>query len=205
MNDEGIISFGGGKTFVQFGAGISTQSRSGKIWLSRFGASYLDGTIFSNPGMVGDPTSIILIGGDQTCPEGAQKYTDPMGGVRFLGDNIGAETAAEVAALPLSVALFMGVAHGARICRPEDVQVGQLGSSLCPDPESIQIAGMVQANASELGSLYEGARLKVCNYAERDIPSHATETETTTGAPTCLAENDQGGVGAGFGVEDRAV
>ncbi len=79
LNDKNTIPFLNGKTFVQFGTGTPTEARSSETWLSTNGASYLDGTIFCYPSMVGDPESIILIGGNQSYYEGVRKYVRSFG------------------------------------------------------------------------------------------------------------------------------
>ncbi len=206
LNDENTIPFLSGKTFVQFGTGTPTEARSSETWLSTNGASYLDGTIFCYPSMVGDPESIILIGGNQSCYEGVRNYLDPLGGdLRFLGENIGAAAAVGLAVLSVSVALYMGVAHGAQICKAEGVEVSHLASALYHGPKCKEMAEIIHADSYALGSLYDGASLNVWNDVVKDILSHAIETETNSELPTFLSKIYQKGVDAGFGEEDRAA
>jgi 3-hydroxyisobutyrate dehydrogenase-like beta-hydroxyacid dehydrogenase len=206
LGDEKVIPCLSGKTFIQFSQGTPTEARSSEAWLSKNGASYLDGTIFCFPSMLGDPESIILIGGNQSCFESVQKFLNPLGGdLRFLGDNIGAAAAVGLGVLSVSVALYMGVAHGAQICKTEGAEVGHLASVLYHGPKCKEMAEIIHANSYELGSLYDGASLNVYNDIVKCILSHANETESNSELPTFLSQIYQRGVDAGFGDEDRAA
>lgn len=206
LNDKNITGYLDGKTFVQIAQGTPTEARSSEDWLSNYGASYLDATIFCFPSMLGNPESIILVGGNQSCYEGVQKYLNPLGGdLRFLGENIGAAAAVGLAVLSVSVALYMGVAHGAHICKTEGVEVGHLASVLYHGPKCKEMAEIIDASSYELGSLYDGASLSVYNDIVKSILSHANDTESNSELPAFLAQIYQRGVDAGFGEEDRAA
>jgi len=206
LNDKNITGYLDGKTFVQIAQGTPTEARSSEAWLSNYGASYLDATIFCFPSMLGDPESIILAGGNQSSYEGVQKYLNPLGGdLRFLGENIGAAAAVGLAVLSVSVALYMGVAHGAQICKTEGVEVGHLASVLYHGPKCKEMAEIIDASSYELGSLYDGASLSVYNDIVKSILSHANDTESNSELPAFLSQIYQRGVDAGFGEEDRAA
>jgi 3-hydroxyisobutyrate dehydrogenase-like beta-hydroxyacid dehydrogenase len=204
LNDENVIPYLDGKTFIQFSTGTPTEARSSEAWLSKHGASYLDGSILCYPSKLGDLESVILVGGNQSGFEGAQKFLNPLGGdLRFLGENIAAAAAVDLGALSVSVALYMGVAHGAQICKAEGVEVNHLASVLSHGPRR-EMAEIIHANSYELGSLYDGASLSVWNDVVKRILSHANETESNSELPTFLSQIYQRGVDAGFGAEDRA-
>jgi 3-hydroxyisobutyrate dehydrogenase-like beta-hydroxyacid dehydrogenase len=206
LNEEKTIPFLNGKIFVQFGTGTPTEARSSDNWLSENGAKYLDGTAFCFPSMVGDPESIILVGGSQLSYESVQKYLDPLGGdLRFLGENIGAAAAVGLGVLSASAALYIGVAHGAQICKNEGVDVGHLASTLYHGPKCKEMAEIIQADSYALGSLYDGASLNVYNDVVKDVLSHAIETKTNSELPAFLSKIYQRGVDAGFGEEDKAA
>ena len=206
LDDEKVIPCLPGKTFIQFSQGTPTEARSSEAWLSKNGASYLDGTIFCFPSMLGDPESIILIGCNKSCFESVQKFLDPLGGdVRFLGGSIGAAAAVSLGVLSVSVALYMGVAHGAQICKTEGAEVSHLASVLYHGPKCKEMAEIIHANSFELGSLYDGASLNVYNDIVKCILSHANETGSNSELPTFLSKIYQRGVDAGIGDEDRAA
>jgi 3-hydroxyisobutyrate dehydrogenase-like beta-hydroxyacid dehydrogenase len=206
LNDETVTRYLDGKTFIQFSTGIPSEARSSDNWLSKHGAGYLDGTLLFYPSKIGDPESTILIGGVQVVYDAARKYLDPLGGdLRYLGENIGAAAAVDLGVLSTSVALYLGVAHGAQICKKEGVEVKHLASVLFHGPKSKQMAEIIQANSYELGSLYDGASLSVWNDVVKRILSHAEETKTNSELPMFLSQIYQRGVDAGFGAEDRAA
>lgn len=99
----------------------------------------------------------------------------------------------------------MGVAHGAQICKAEEVEVGHLASVLHHGPKSKEMAEIIGSNSYELGSLYDGASLTVWNDVVKRILSHANETGTNSELPKFLSRIYQRGVDAGFGEEDRAA
>jgi 3-hydroxyisobutyrate dehydrogenase-like beta-hydroxyacid dehydrogenase len=206
LNDETVTRYLDGKTFIQFSTGTPSEARSSDNWLSKHGAGYLDGTLLFYPSKIGDPESTILIGGVQVVYDAARKYLDPLGGdLRYLGENIGAAAAVDLGVLSTSVALYLGVAHGAQICKKEGVEVKHLASVLFHGPKSKQMAEIIQANSYELGSLYDGASLSVWNDVVKRILSHAEETKTNSELPMFLSQIYQRGVDAGFGAEDRAA
>jgi 3-hydroxyisobutyrate dehydrogenase-like beta-hydroxyacid dehydrogenase len=49
LNDENIIPYLDGKTFVQFSAGTPTEARSSEAWLSRNGAGHLASVLYHGP------------------------------------------------------------------------------------------------------------------------------------------------------------
>lgn len=206
LNDENLIPYLDGKTFIQFSTGTPSEARSSEACLSKHGASYLDGTLLCYPSMLGDLESVILVGGNQSSFKSAQKYLNPLGGdLRFLGENIAAAAAVDLAALSTSVALYLGVAHGAQICKAEGVEVSHLASVSLHGPRSREMAEIIHANAYELGSLYDGASLGVWNDVVKRILSHANETKSNSELPAFLSQIYQRGVDAGLGAEDRAA
>ena len=206
LNDDTVAPYLDGKTFIQFSTGTPSEARSSDNWLSKNGAGYLDGTLLCYPSGLGDPESIILIGGVQSVYDPAKKYLDPLGGdLRYLGENIGAAAAVDLGVLSTSVALYIGVAHGAQICKKEGIEVKHFASVLFHGPKSKLMAEIIHADSYELGSLYDGASLSVWNDVVKRILSHAEETKTNSELPTFLSQIYQRGVDAGFGAEDRAA
>lgn len=206
LNDALVTNYLEGKTIIQFSTGTPSEARSSETLLSKHGARYLDGTLLCYPSELGDPDSTILIGGIQSVYKDAKKQLDPLGGdIRYLGENIAAAAAVDLAALSTSVALYMGVAHGAQICKSEGVEVNHLASVLLHGPRCREMAEIIHTGSYELGSLYDGASLNVWNDVVKRIVSHAEETKTNSELPTFLSQIYQRGVDAGHGAEDRAA
>lgn len=195
-----------GKTIIQFSTGTPSEARSSQALLSKHGATYLDGTLLCYPGELGNPDSLVLIGGAQPAYAAARKVLDPLGGdLRYLGENIAAAAAVDLGALSTSVALYLGVAHGAHICQTEGVAVDHLASVLLHGPRCKEMAEIIHTGSYELGSLYDGASLSVWNDVVKRILAHAETTGTNSELPAFLAQIYQRGVDAGFGAEDRAA
>ena len=206
LNDDTVTHHLDGKTFIQFSTGTPSEARSSEALLSKHGATYLDGSLLCYPGGLGDPESLVLVGGVKPAYDDAKKYLDPLGGdLRYLGENIAAAAAVDLGALSTSVALYLGVAHGAQICKAEGVEVKHLASVLFHGPRCKEMAEIIHPGSYELGSLYDGASLSVWNDVVKRILSHAEETKTNSELPTLLSQIYQRGVDAGFGAEDRAA
>lgn len=206
LDDAAVVQILERKTFIQFSTGTPGEARSSEAWLSERGASYLDGTLLFYPSAIGDRESTILIGGVRSVYDDSLKYLKPLGGdLRYLGDSISAAAAVDLAALSTSVALYLGVAHGARICEAEGVEVKHLASVLHHGGKAKEMAEIIHTNSYELGSLYDGGSLSVWNDVLMRILSHAEEAKINSELPAFLSRIYQRGVDAGYGAEDRAA
>ncbi|MEJ2177905.1 MAG: NAD(P)-binding domain-containing protein [Gammaproteobacteria bacterium] len=189
LNDALVTNSLESKTIIQFSTGTPSEARSSEALLSKHGARYLDGTLLCYPSELGDPDSTILIGGIQSVYEDAKKHLEPLGGdLRYLGENIAAAAAVDLAAL-----------------KSEGVEVNHLASVLLHGPRCREMAEIIHTGSYELGSLYDGASLNVWNDVVKRIVSHAEETKTNSELPTFLSQIYQRGVDAGHGAEDRAA
>ena len=124
--------------------------------------TYVDASIKCYPDKVGAPESLIFAGGAPEAYARAEPFLRAAGGdLRYLGDNVAAAAALDLGALAVSVALYAGVAHGARICTSEGVGADLLAAMIPFGKAPRDRAEIIHAGAYELASLHPGASLAV--------------------------------------------
>lgn len=195
-----------GKTFIQLSTGTPTEARYFESYLTNCGANYLDGVLFCYPSMIGKTGSELLISGRKEYFENSNQVLSYLvDNMVYLGDNIASAAAIDLGVLSVSVAQYMGVAHGAQICISEGVKVSLLAKALKHGIRCKEMAEIIDANAFELGSLYDGASLKVWNSVVDRMLKHADETNSNDQFPKFLTQIYQKAVDGGYGEEDRAA
>jgi 3-hydroxyisobutyrate dehydrogenase-like beta-hydroxyacid dehydrogenase len=73
---------------------------------------------------IGTPTTKILFAGPQDTFARCAATISPLGGgLKYIGPNIGAAAALDLALLSKHVGMVLGVIHGALVCRSENVGI----------------------------------------------------------------------------------
>src|SRR4051794_22131996 len=105
------------RTLVQVSTGNPREAREAAAWVGERGGSYIDGAILGGPGSIGTEQALLLFGGPGAAYCRCEPTLRCLGGqVRYLGENVAAPAALDLAWLCQRFGLFVGVAHGARIC-----------------------------------------------------------------------------------------
>lgn len=195
-----------GRTVIQLSTGTPQEARDSEAWLADQGADYLDGAIMCYPNSIGAPESLILIGGKQRAFANAEAFLKVLGGdLRYLGENIAAAAALDLALLSTSVGLYMGVVHGAHICESEGVGLDLLASIAVHGERPRELAEIIHAGAFELSSLHGGASLDVWAGVVRRLQIQAGDAGINAELPNFLAGIYQRALEAGYGEEDIAA
>ena len=119
LSADAVLGRFAGRTVIQASTGTPKEARTTAAWLADAGASYIDASIKGYPDELGRPDILVFAGGAPGAYARAEPHLKAAGGdVRYLGDNVAA-AALDLGALAVSVALYAGVAHGARICAAE--------------------------------------------------------------------------------------
>lgn len=194
-----------GRTFVQFSTGTPKEARDSEIWLAELGAHYLDGAIMEYPGSIGAADALILVAGLQATFNGAEEFLSLLGGdLRYLGNNIAAAAAIDMAKLSTSVGLYMGVAHGAHICESEGVSLDLLAA--CETrTRPRELAEIIHKDAFELGSLHDGASVEVWGGVVNRLQNQASSAGINSELPDFLDSIYRRAVKMGHGGEDIAA
>ena len=112
------------KTIVQLSTGTPGEVRKTAKWVNDQGANYIDGSIMVYPVTIGKKAAQILVSGDKNIFHDCEPYINSLGGdVRYVGENIGAAAALDLAVLSRLCAITPGVVNGAHICESEGVSL----------------------------------------------------------------------------------
>ena len=135
LSSDKVQSLLNGRTIVQLSTGTPKEAREASALMAARGANYLDGAILASPAGIGTNAAEILLSGDQLAYDQAGDMLSCLGGtVRYLGPNIGAAAALDLAWLCISYGQFIAIAHAANLCRAEDVGVNEFAALFADQP-----------------------------------------------------------------------
>jgi 3-hydroxyisobutyrate dehydrogenase-like beta-hydroxyacid dehydrogenase len=158
--------------------------------------TYLDGAILGGPDSIGTDDAQILLSGDAVAYERAGNLLDCLGGtVRYLGPNVAAASALDLAWLTTSYGRFMAIIHAASICRSEHVGI-EAFISLFPDQPTVQrYAKVIREKSFDECT----ATLQVWGAALQRIQQQGVDANINTEIPDFVAGFFKKAVDAGYG------
>ena len=191
-----------GRILVQLSTGTPREARETQAWLKAHGVGYIDGAFLGGPHMVGTAQALTLVAGTKTVVDRCELLLKGFGGsLRYLGENIAAPNALDLAWLCQRLGLFLGLAHGVSVCEAERVDVG-LYASMFPEGDRSRIfAEVVRDDAYE----NPPASLSIWCAAFRRILDHAQEGGISPEIPDFAAGLFERATAAGYGKEDVAA
>ena len=191
-----------GRTLIQLSTGTPQEARESEAWLKTGGIAYIDGAILGSPAGIGTPNAQILFGGPRAAYERCEPLLKCLGGnLRYLGENIGAPAALDLAWLCQRFGLFLGVAHGALLCESEKVGADLYASMFAEGDRARTFAQVIHANAYEQPS----ASLAVWHAAFQRIQGQAREAGINCEIPDFAVGLFGRAMSAGHGEEDVAA
>ena len=206
LNNAAVGPHLDGRTVIQLSTGTPKEAREMGTWLAASGASYVDGAIKCYPDKIGAPDSLVFVGGAKEAFTSAERFLHPIGGdLRYLGENAAAAAALDLGLLAVSVALYAGVAHGARVCAAEGVGVDQLACMIGFGPLPRNRAEIIHQDAFALNSLHPGGSLEVWTDVVDRIQAQAADSGINPALPNVLAAIYHRALDAGLGGEDVAA
>jgi len=123
------------RIIVQLSTGTPNDAAESAEWFSQFGARYIDGAILGGPGnLATDHAKVILGGPERAFREAESQLSSLCSNVLYLGENIRAASALDLAWLCRHYGMFMAVTHGAVICESEGVGLDLYAQTL-PETE----------------------------------------------------------------------
>ena len=199
LQSDEIVPLLTGRTVVQLSTGTPKEAREASEWMIARGVAYLDGAILCGPKSIGTDEAQILLSGEEAAYERAGNLLECLGGtVRYLGPNVGAASALDLAWLTTCYGRFMAVIHAANLCKSEDVGVDDF-ISLFPDNPDIQ--GYATVIHEE--SFHEcTATLQVWDAALRRIQQQGVDADINTEIPDFVAGFFKKAVDAGYGEQN---
>ena len=125
-----------GRVVAELGTGTPDESRAAQRWFHDQGALYLDGAILNGTGAIGTPNATLLYSGDRVAYDAHEALFKALGAAtRFVGEAVGTASVLDLAWLSRIAAEYVGIYHGAVICRSEGVDVS-LFQSVFPAGDS---------------------------------------------------------------------
>ena len=196
-----------GRVLVQLTTGSPQEARDSEAWARRHGAGYVDGAIQAAPSQMARPDTTILVSGAEAAYRRSEPILTVFGGnVKYLGDDVGAASAMDLATLSDVYGAFLGFIHGARIAESEGFRVDHYGS-------------LVAEISPTFGEFFrhEGAVIHSGNYAVTESPLRISVEATERLAraarasginaemPTFVSRLFQRAIDAGYGDEEVAA
>ncbi len=206
LRSDDVVTHLAGRTVIQLGTGTPKEARDTEIWLKECGADYLDGAIDSYPDGVGAADGRILIAGSKAAFQRSEAVLKCLGGdLRYLGENVGAAAALDLAELSESLGKYAGLVHGARLCEAEGVGTDLLASLYPVGNRARELAEIIHSGDFSLGSLYDGTTIRVWEEVVQRLQTQARDTGMNGDLPDYLSRLFKRAVAAGHGEEDIAA
>ena len=190
------------RTVIQLSTGSPREAREGEAWAGEHGARYLDGAILALPNKIGaDDCTILMSGNEAAFGDCLPTLKCLAGDLRYAGETVGAAAALDLAFLSQRIGLFMGLAHGVRLCESEGVSPDVYASIFPEGDRSRAFAHVVHGDAYS----NPGATLAVWFAALQRIRSQASDAQIACAVPDFAVGLFERAIRAGYGQEDVAA
>ncbi len=206
MGSDDVVPHLSGRTVIQLSTGTPEEARDSEAWLKDCNGDYLDGAIDSYPDGIGAADGRILVAGSTPAFARCNAFLECLGGdLRYLGENVGAAAALDLADLSVSLGKYVSFAHGARLCEAEGVGA-DLFASLFEEGDRVrELAEIVHAGDYALGSLYAGTTIGVWKGVVQRLKAQAHDANINSELPDFFSRIFNRAVAAGHGEEDVAA
>lgn len=206
---EGIAADGAlpTTTLVQLSTGTPREARELDAWVRRQGAEYLDGGILAWPSQIGGPDTLIYLSG----PRSTLGRHEPLlralgGGLTHLGEDIASSAAMFAAILSYLAGRWIGICHGAAVCRAEGLDIEAFGETLA------LLSPALAADSRHMGKviargLYADpeSTLKTAGQDVERLVRHAEDAGIGVEWPRFAAGLFRRAIEAGHGAEEHAA
>ena len=187
-----------GRTVVQLSTGTPREAHESAEWMKAHDVSYLDGAILGGPRSIGTDSSIILLSGEEAAQERSRGMLACLGGdVRYLGANVRAASALDLAWLCDSYGRFLAVTHAACLCESEGVGVDEFASLFDKESNIRRDANVIHSAEFEKRT----ATLHVWDAALQRIRAQGEDAGIDTDFPDFVSSLFRKAVDAGYGEE----
>ncbi len=187
-----------GRTVVQLSTGTPREAQESADWMTAHDVSYLDGAILAGPSAIGTDGSLILLAGEEAAYERSGMVLKCLGGdVRYLGANVRAASALDLAWLCNSYGRFLAVTHAACLCESEGVGVDEFANLFDKESKIRRDANVIHSSDFENCT----ATLQVWDAALQRIRAQGEDAGINTDFPDFVSSLFQKAVDAGYGEE----
>ncbi|MHA1151865.1 MAG: NAD(P)-dependent oxidoreductase [Alphaproteobacteria bacterium] len=188
-----------GRTVVQLSTGTPREASESAEWMTAHDVSYLDGAILAGPSDIGTDSSIILLSGEEAAYGRSGGLLQCLSGdLRYLGANVRAASALDLAWLCVSYGRFLAITHAACLCESEGVGVDVFASLFDEEPLIRRYANVI--HTAEFGK--RTATLQVWGAALQRIRTQGEDAGINTDFPDLVSSLFEKAVDAGYGEEN---
>jgi 3-hydroxyisobutyrate dehydrogenase-like beta-hydroxyacid dehydrogenase len=202
LGTEDVIARLSGRTLVQLGTGTPREAQECADWCSYHNVTYIDGAIEFLPTAVGTEGAQLLFAG----PEHAYRDIDPLlkclgGDRRYLGENIRAPAALDLAWLSQRLGQMIGALHGICLCESENVGVDSF-EEMFPKGDRVQI---LASKIKDEDYLDPDVTVAVWDAVSLRFEEQARDAGISSEFPDFAASIIRRAIHAGYGGEDVAA
>jgi 3-hydroxyisobutyrate dehydrogenase-like beta-hydroxyacid dehydrogenase len=131
-----------GRTLIQLSTGMPREAREAAIWFNERGMAYIDGAMLASPTNIGKDAQI-LFAGPETAFRSVEQLLKCLGSnLRYLGENVRAPAALDLAWLCVRFGIIIGAIHGVNLCESEEVGA-DVYATLFPDGDRARMVSEV--------------------------------------------------------------
>jgi 3-hydroxyisobutyrate dehydrogenase-like beta-hydroxyacid dehydrogenase len=199
LQPDDIAPLLAGRTVVQLSTGTPKEARAASEWMTARGVAYLDGAILAGPKSIGTDDAQILLSGEEAVHERAGKLLECLGGtVRYLGANVGAASALDLAWLTTCYGQFIAIIHAANLCQSEGAGMDDFISLFPDNPDIRHYARVIHEERFHECT----ATLQVWGAALQRIQQQGVDAGISTEIPDFVAGFFRKAVDAGYGEQN---
>jgi 3-hydroxyisobutyrate dehydrogenase-like beta-hydroxyacid dehydrogenase len=207
LESKGVASALDGRVLVQLTTGSPQEAQDSEVWARRQGAEYLDGAIQAAPSQMARPDTTILVSGAESAFRRSEPVLKVFGGnLKFLGEQIGAASAMDMATLSYVYGAWVGFIHGSRIAESAGFRVDHYGSLVAEISPSFgeffkHEGAVIQSGNYEISE----SPLKISVEATERLAQAARESGINSEFPTFVSGLFKRAVAAGYENEEAAA
>jgi 3-hydroxyisobutyrate dehydrogenase-like beta-hydroxyacid dehydrogenase len=201
LNEDDVAPHLSGRTLIQLSTGTPREALEAAGWFNERGVAYIDGDILASPANIGEDAQI-LFAGPEAAFRGVEQLLKCLGGnLRYLGENVRAPAALDLAWLCVRFGMILGVVHGVNICESEEVGA-DVYATLFPEGDR---ARMVSEVIAAEGYDNPSATVRVWRTVLQRLQKQAQHAGINKEFPELGAVIVERAMTAGFGYEDVAA
>jgi len=139
LGAEDVVACLSGRTLIQLGTGTPREAKWLADWCDDQNVTYIDGAIECLPSVVGTEGAQLLFAGPKHAYRNIDQILKCLGGDRrYLGENVRAPAALDLAWLSQRLGQMIGALHGICLCESEGVDI-EVFEKTFPKGDQVQI------------------------------------------------------------------
>ena len=189
-----------GRTVIQLSTGTPKEAADFGRRVNDNNGDYLDGAIMVYPETLGSEEAQILVGGAEAVFERCRDLLSALGGdLRYLGNNVKAAAALDLALLSRLASNNCGVMHGAHICESEGVSVDLYASLFAESDRAHTLAKAIADDENTVARI--GASVNLFSSVLSLLQSQASAAGINSEVPDLYQSLAKRAIAAGHGQE----